>query len=314
MRRQRNVAVIIPCYKAASTIRAVVERIPEIVKHIIIVNDGSPDEMDAEISMISDPRIVYIKHEKNQGVGAAMVTGYKEALKLDVDFTAKIDADGQMNPGYLGSFVQAAINFNCDYIKGNRFGHIDELQSMPKVRLAGNIILSFLTKIASGYWNLFDPQNGYVMIKRSMLRKLNLDKIDKSYFFENSMLINLNILRAKVAEIYFPAKYGNEESSMHLTRILFSFPAKLLRGLCYRIYQKYIFRGVSPVFLFLVAGIPALLFGVIFGAMAWYNSHLSGTATPTGTIVISLLHILLGAMLVLQSIVLIMFQLHLDKN
>jgi dolichol-phosphate mannosyltransferase len=301
---EKTICVVIPAFRCSNTINSVIEAIPDYVDHIVVVDDNSPDDLLYQVKGVSDPRVISIRHGVNQGVGGAMVTGFKKALELKSDLIAKIDADGQMDPRHLKSFVNTAAKFHCDYVKANRFGHIDELQSMPKMRLLGNISLSFVTKFASGYWNLFDPQNGYVMITRSMLKKLDLDRIDKDYFFENSMLIQLNIMKAKVAEVYLPARYGKEVSSMNLRSILMSFPPKLLKGLCYRIYQKYVFRGVSPVFLFLATGVPALLFGSIFGAVHWYGSYSEGIQTPTGTIVISLLHFLLGALLLLQAIVL----------
>jgi len=233
-----------------------------------------------------------------------MVTGFKKALELKADFVAKIDADGQMDPRYLGCFVGTALTYGCDYVKGNRFGHIEELHSMPKRRRLGNTFLSFLTKFASGYWNVFDPQNGYIMISRAMLRRLDLSRIDKSYFFENSMLINLNILRARIAEIYFPSFYGNEVSSMTLGSIIRTFPAKLLKGFLYRVYEKYIFRSLSPFFLLLSSGLIALTFGTIWGAYAWLSHAAEGIQTPTGTVVIALLPIIVGIMFILQALVL----------
>lgn len=302
--RNKTLAVVIPSFNAASTIASVIKSVPGIVDWIIVVDDASPDRLEDVIRGIPDPRIIYLKHATNQGVGGAMVTGFKKGLELKADFVAKIDADGQMDPRYLGCFVGTALKYQCDYVKGNRFGHIEELNSMPKRRRLGNVLLSFLTKFASGYWNVFDPQNGYIMISRAMLRRLDLSRIDKSYFFENSMLINLNILRARIAEIYFPSCYGNEVSSMKLSRIIGSFPLKLLRGFLYRVYEKYIFRSLSPFFLLLSSGLIALGFGTIWGAYAWWFHAAEGTPTPTGTVVIALLPIIIGIMFILQALVL----------
>jgi glycosyltransferase involved in cell wall biosynthesis len=300
---KKTLAIVIPSYKAASTIASVVKSAPDIADWIIIVDDASPDRLEDIIRGIPDPRIMYLKHATNQGVGGAMVTGFRKALELKADFVAKIDADGQMDPRYLRCFVATAIKYGSDYVKGNRFGHIEELKSMPLSRRLGNTFLSFLTKFASGYWNVFDPQNGYIMISRAMLRKLDLSRIDKSYFFENSMLINLNILRARIAEIYFPSCYGNEVSSMKLSRIIGLFPLKLLRGFLYRVYEKYIFRSLSPFFLLLVNGLIALTFGTIWGAYAWWSHAAEGIQTPTGTVMIALLPIIVGIMFILQALV-----------
>lgn len=300
----RTLAVVIPAYRAAGSIAAVVGRMPAEVDWIIIVNDASPDGLDDAVAALADPRIVRLKHATNQGVGGAMVTGFRHALSLRADYVAKVDADNQMDPQYLPCFVRAAIEHQCDYVKANRFGHLKELRSMPATRKFGNIAMSFLTKLASGYWNVFDPQNGYLMLSGRALRRLNLDRIDRSYFFENSMLINLNIVRARVAEIYIPARYADEVSSLKIGRILSAFPRKLLSGLLYRIWQKYIFRSVAPVFLLLLAGVPATIFGVIWGAVAWYQSITSGIPATTGTVVLSLLPLIVGTEMVLNALLL----------
>ena len=300
----KTLAVVIPSYKAAGTIGDVVRKIPEDVDRIIIVDDASPDDLEKIVRELSDPRIVYLRHSRNQGVGGAMVSGFRKALELGVDLIVKVDADGQMDPAYLPCFVRTAVKYDCDYVKGNRFGHIEALRTMPRLRRLGNIALSFLAKVASGCWNVFDPQNGYVMITRSMLRKLDLSRIDKGYFFEDSMLINLNIFRARIAEIYLPARYGEQISSMRLCRIVLSFPFKLLRGLMFRIYQKYVFRSVSPVFLLLAFGLPSLIFGVVWGALGWYRSIISGQVATAGTVVISLLPIVVGTMCLLEALIL----------
>lgn len=300
----QRLAVVIPAYNAATTVAAVAERVPPYVDWIIIVNDASRDNTQNVVEKIQDPRLVLINHPRNQGVGGAMVTGFKKALELNANLIAKLDADGQMDPRYLDRFALTAIRYQCDYVKANRFGHIEALPAMPGIRLAGNLLLTFLTKWASGYWNIFDPQNGYVMITRKMIKRLDFTKIDKSYFFENSMLINLNILRAQIGEIYIPAHYGSETSSMRLGRIIRDFPVKLIRGYLYRIYQKYIFRSLSPfIFLFLF-GILASLWGCVWGGIAWWKSYFTGTPATTGTVILALLPLLLGWTSLLQAFIL----------
>jgi glycosyltransferase involved in cell wall biosynthesis len=300
----KTLAVVIPAFNAASTIQSVVNSIPSYVDWIIVIDDASQDDTLETLRQLMDPRVMVIDHDQNQGVGGAMVTGFKIALDLKADLIAKIDADGQMDPGYLDRFARAAMLHQCDYVKANRFGHISALPAMPRVRLAGNLILTFLTKFTSGYWNVFDPQNGYVMITRIMLKRLDLAKIDKSYFFENSMLINLNIVRARIGEIYLPAQYNRENSSMVLRRIIFSFPGKLLRGLIYRIYHKYVFRSLSPFALLFIFGFMAMVWGSVWGGIAWWNSYVTGITATTGTVILALLPLLLGWSSLLQALVL----------
>ena len=299
-----TLAVVIPAYQAEKTIRNLIQQIPPYVDWIIVTDDASTDGTAAAVEQISDPRICFLHHERNTGVGGAMITGFQKAKELQAALVAKIDADGQMDPKYLDRFVRAAVRFKCDYVKANRFGHIEKLPTMPGIRLAGNLLLTFLTKFVSGYWNVFDPQNGYVMITRTMLKRLNLKRLDSNYFFENSMLINLNILKAKIAEIYLPAQYGGERSSMSLSRIIATFPGKLLCGYGYRVYHKYVFRSLSPFALLLLFGIIAMAWGTVWGCMAWWRSYVTQIPATTGTVILALLPLLFGWSSLLQALVL----------
>jgi dolichol-phosphate mannosyltransferase len=300
----KNLAVIIPAYNSEKTILSVIKKIPDYVDWIIVVNDKSSDNTAKVVSEISDSRVILISNNKNMGVGGAMIAGFKKALELKSYFIAKIDSDDQMDPQYLDRFARVCLHYNCDYVKANRFGHLDALPSMPRKRLIGNICLSFLTKLVSGYWNVFDPQNGYIMITRKILRRLDLRRIDNGYFFENSMLILLNIMRAKIGEIYLPAQYGSEVSSMKLTNILCTFPKKLCYGFIYRIYNKYFFRSLSPFFILLSFGFTFCAGGFIWGSWAWYQSITTGIPATTGTVVLALLPIILGWSALLQAFVL----------
>ncbi len=299
-----KLSVVIPAFRAEATIASVLQQIPDCVDQIIVVDDASPDQTATIVADLDDKRIVTVRHDRNLGVGGAMVSGFKKALESGAAMVAKIDADEQMDPQYLDRFVAAAECCRCDYVKANRFGHINSLTTMPKIRFLGNIFLTLLTKFVSGYWNVFDPQNGYIVITRRMLKRLDLTKIDPGYFFENSMLIQLNIMRARIAEIYLPAKYGPATSSMDLAHISVSFPGKLLRGYLYRIYQKYIFRSLSPFAILACFGITAIAWGVLWGGIAWWDSYTTRVAATTGTVMIALLPFLLGWSALLQAFVL----------
>jgi len=300
----QSLVVIIPAYRAETTIESVLRRMPGYVDWIVVVDDASPDGTAASVGKVDDRRVILIRHDRNVGVGGAMVTGFLKALELRADLVAKVDADGQMDPSYLDRFVRVCRLYGCDYVKANRFGHLDSIAVMPKLRLWGSVLLSFLTKFVSGYWNIFDPQNGYVLITRQMLKRLDLKKIHRGYFFENSMLILLNILRARIGEIYLPAVYRGEPSSMKLGTILRTFPGHLCSGLLYRIYQKYFFRSLSPFFMLLVFGLICCLWGGAWGAVAWYRSYATGIPAATGTVVLALLPLILGWSALLQAFVL----------
>ena len=299
-----SLAVVIPAFRAERSIAAVIAAVPAFVAHIIVVDDASPDATGKFVQELADPRVVLLTHERNQGVGGAMVTGFRKALELGVEYIAKIDADGQMDPSHLGRFVEVAREHGCDYVKANRFGHIESLSTMPSLRFYGNIALTFLTKFVSGYWNVFDPQNGYLMISRAMLLRLSLEAIDRSYFFENSMLINLNIMRARIGEIYIPANYGDEVTSMRLPHIAWSFPLKLIDGYVYRVYQKYVFRSLSPYALFVACGAALITWSIVWGGIAWYESWSTRVVATTGTIMLALLPFLMGWSLLLEALVL----------
>src|SRR3990170_2445537 len=214
MFRDARIHVVIPAYNVADHIADVIKSLPAWVDAITVVDDGSADATAAAALAVGDPRVTVIRHAANQGVGAATISGFGEALRRGDDIAAKMDGDGQMDPAHLPRLLTPIIDGRCDYTKGNRFLFDRELSVMPKHRLACNFVLTFLTKLASGYWNVFDPQNGYLAIHAAALRLLDLERISKRYFFENDMLINLNIFNVRVMDIALPARYGRERSSM----------------------------------------------------------------------------------------------------
>ena len=175
---------------------------------------------------------------------------------------------------------------------------------MPPLRIFGNIVLTFLTKAASGYWHIFDPQNGYTAIRSNAIQSLDLEKVEKRFFFENDMLVHLNIHNYRVTDIAMPARYGEEASDVRISRVLIAFPPLLLRRFGYRIFQKYILRNFSPIALFLLLGLPIFLWGAFFGLYLWARAFITAEPTPTGSIMLALVPIVLGFQLLLQAIVL----------
>ncbi|MCT7527177.1 glycosyltransferase family 2 protein [Aliarcobacter cryaerophilus] len=297
-----NISVVIPSYKVSKYILDVIKDIPEFVNHIIIVDDKCPQNSGQIAKTSTDNRVIICYHEKNLGVGGAVVTGYKKALELNSDIVIKIDGDGQMDVNYMQKLIQPILDGKADYTKGNRFTDFKALRAMPKVRLFGNSGLSFLVKAASGYWNLMDPTNGYTAINKHALEELDLDNIAKRYFFESDMLINLNIENAVVVDVEIPAKYGDEESSLSITKTLVGFPPKLFKGLCKRIFLKYFIYDFNMLSLYLVVGLPMLFFGIVFGSIKWIEAIVSNIETSTGTIMLAVLPIILGTQFILQAI------------
>jgi len=304
MYRDNRIHVIVPAFNVAGHISDVLKGIPPFVDAITVVDDCSTDQTADRVSASGDRRVTLIRHEVNQGVGGAMITGFKEALQHPDSIVVKMDGDGQMDPAYLPDLLDPIIDRQCDYAKGNRFLFHRELETMPKHRLAGNFALTFLTKLASGYWNVFDPQNGYIAVSSRILKLLDFDRLSKRYFFENDMLIHLNIFNFRVHDIPIPALYGNEKSSMNIGAILLSFPFYLFRRYWYRFYRKHVLRDFSPVALFMLTGLPLLLWGIGFGGYTWYISYTRLVYASTGTVMLSVLPFLVGFELILQAIVL----------
>jgi dolichol-phosphate mannosyltransferase len=299
-----KIAVVIPVYRAENEIRSVLLGIPRFVRHIIVVDDASPDSSaDLVIAAAKkDKRISLVRHEKNQGVGGAMVSGFKQALALGTEIVIKVDGDGQMDPHYLPALITPLIEGDADYAKGNRFRDFTSLQQMPLVRRIGNLGLSFLTKAATGYWNLFDPTNGYFAIRTDALAQLPLGKLDKGYFFETSMLAHLYLLEAHVQDVTIPARYRNETSNLSVRRALFEFPFKLTRTFLRRIILKYFIYDFSMMSIYLLTGIPLLLFGLIFGITKWIQYYNIGISAPTGTVILPTLSVILAIQILLSAI------------
>jgi len=298
----KQITVVIPSYKVSRHILNVINDIPEFVNHIIVVDDKCPQNSGNIAETSNDKRVVVCHHEVNQGVGGAVVTGYKKALELNSDIVIKVDGDGQMDVNYMQKLIQPLIDEKADYTKGNRFTDFKALRQMPKIRLFGNSGLSFLVKASSGYWNMMDPTNGYTAINKHALEELDLDNLAKRYFFESDMLINLNIENAVVKDVDIPAKYGDEESSLSVTKTLFGFPPKLFKGLCKRIFLKYFIYDFNMLSLYLILGLPMVLFGMGWGIGKWIEAVITNSSTSIGTVMLSVLPIILGTQFLLQAI------------
>lgn len=302
MLKERIVAVVIPAYNVMNQIKKTIGGIPIFVDFIVIVDDCSKDNTSKVVQEIDDRKVILVRNSRNEGVGGATVVGFRQALALGADICVKVDGDDQMDTSKMEELVQPLFS-KYDYTKANRFIHSNELKQMPKPRLIGNFVLTFLTKISSGYWKVFDPQNGYCAITREMLEKLDLGQLHKRYFFENDMLVNLNIQDARVCDVSIPARYGNEKSSLRITRVLCTFPLLLMRRFLRRVYRKYILRDFSVIGFFYMVGFFMILFGVGFGLYNWVESVATGVVATTGTVMIAVLPIVLGFQLFLQAMV-----------
>ena len=298
-----NIAVIIPCYKVREHILQVIAAIGPEVKLIFVVDDCCPEQSgDYVRENTRDPRIHIVRHPENKGVGGAVMTGYRLAIEQKMEILVKIDGDGQMDPALLMDFVKPILRGEADYTKGNRFHNLENLLTMPRIRLAGNAVLSFMTKLSSGYWNIFDPTNGYTALHRDVAIQLPLNKISNRYFFETDMLFHLNILRAVVMDVPMHSKYGNEISNLKIPAVIGGFLAKHCRNFIKRIFYNYYLRDMSLASVELPIGIIFLLFGVIFGSIKWISAEDTGLPTPAGTVMLAAMPIIIGIQFILAFI------------
>jgi glycosyltransferase involved in cell wall biosynthesis len=300
----RTVAVVIPAHDEAAFIGNVIRAIPSYVDAIILVDDASADDTAGVAKQIRDTRVEVHTLSRNSGVGGAMVVGYRRALDKRNEVIVKLDGDGQMSPDDMPALLDAVTKEGYSYAKGNRFLVGDPRIKMPPSRFVGNMILTFLTKLASGYWHIFDTQNGYTAINAGALKQLDLDRIHKGYFFENDILVQLNVLNFRVRDVPMQARYGNETSDVRPIWIGLSFSRFLLHRFALRVYQKYMLRDFSPIALFLLVGATFVLWGIGFGGYLWVRSVISGAPTLTGTIMLAVVPLFMGFQLLLQAVVL----------
>lgn len=297
------IAVVIPSYRVTRSISAVIAKIGPEVDKIYVVDDCCPDESGLLVEKTcKDTRVHVLYNKENQGVGGAVMAGYAAAVLDRMDIIVKIDGDDQMDPMLIPQFVAPIIAGRADYTKGNRFFNLQEVRSMPAVRIFGNTILSFMTKFSSGYWEIFDPTNGYTAIHSSVAALLPTAKISRRYFFETDVLFRLNTLRAVVADIPMTAKYGDETSHLKISKIVGEFFFKHARNFIKRIGYNYYLRDMSVASIELPVGIIMLMTGCAFGILHWSESLKSGIPTPAGTVMLAALPIIMGVQFVLSFI------------
>ncbi len=298
-----KIGVVIPAYRVATKIETVLAGIPGFVHSVIVVEDASPDDTAEKVCAIDDPRITLIRHPVNQGVGGAMASGFAEAIRQKLDIVVKMDGDDQMDPKCIKQLIDPLVEGKADMAKGNRYHDLNALRQMPKRRILGNAGLTFLVKLASGYWSMFDPTNGYFAIRTDILRRLDLDALPKRYFFESGFLIQLGIIGAAVQDIPIPARYGDEISSLSIWKTLVEFPPRLCWGLFRRLVWRYFVYDFSAVSVFLFLGFPGLLWGIWGGFTALERMRITGEPASAGTVMLAAMPIILGFQMILQAIV-----------
>jgi glycosyltransferase involved in cell wall biosynthesis len=300
-----KIAVVIPCYRVRDKIVEVVHSVLPVADFVVAVDDCCPEKSGEFLRQAHiDPKLTIVFHEQNQGVGGAMISGLKTALELGADIMVKMDGDGQMEAKHLPRLIAPLASRKADFTKGNRFYDLRALRAMPFVRRFGNFGLTLLSKAASGFWHLSDPTNGYFALRANALRMLNFHLLAPRYFFEISLLIQLNVIRAIAIDVPIPAKYADENSSLSPMRALVEFPAKLAGGLVHRIWWRYFIYDINIVTVFLITGGFLFFGGGAFGVWRWSHNWMYGHEQSAGTVALAMLPMILGFQMLLQAVVL----------
>jgi glycosyltransferase involved in cell wall biosynthesis len=304
METNSKIFVVIPVYKVSLFIIELISSIGPEVAAILVVDDACPEGSGklVEKKLGHDRRIKIIFHDRNQGVGAAMISGYQYALEQGADIVVKLDGDGQMNPCLIEDLVAPIISGRADYVKGNRFFMIESLRGMPLLRVVGNSGISFLSKFAHGYWNVMDPTNGFIAIHAAVLQKIPLEKLDRGYFFENDMLFHLATLRAVVCDFPMVSKYGEEKSSLNVLQTLIDFPPKFFVRVIKRFGYNYFLRDFNACSIELVVGLIMVCFGFGFGSFMWIKNYSLGIVSSAGTVMLAGLPVLVGLNLLIAAL------------
>jgi glycosyltransferase involved in cell wall biosynthesis len=291
----KSVAVVVPAYREEELIGATLGGIPGFVDRVYVVDDGSADGTAERARSFGDSRVEVITHERNEGVGAAILTGYGRALADEVDVVCVMAGDNQMDPAELEQLVRPVAGGEVDYAKANRLFTGEAWRVIPRHRYVGNAILSLLTKIASGYWHVADSQSGYTAISGAMLAQLDRDRIYRGYGFPNDMLVHLNVWNARVRD--FPARpvYGvGERSGIRLRRVVPRISWLLLKGFLWRLREKYVIRDFHPLVFFYAFGFVMTATGLVLGIVET-ALRISGNAVSVGTVVLVALLLIAGS-------------------
>ena len=295
-----KIAAVIPAYKVADHIVKVVSEIGKDVDLIFVIDDACPQKSGQLVKKkIKDKRVTVITHSQNQGVGGAVVSGYRAALEAGADIIVKIDGDGQMDATKIHELTDPIVEGKADYTKGNRFDSITGLRQMPGIRIFGNGALSLMTKVSTGYWNVTDPTNGFTAIHADMLRGITLEMLSKRFFFESDLLFRLSLARAVVWDIPMESRYGTEKSNLSISRAVFEFTWKHGVNFHKRLFYNYYLREMSAASIELPIGILMSWFGLIFGIVKFNESVATGMPATAGTVMLSAVPLILGIQFVL---------------
>lgn len=304
MYKNLKVAAILPCYNEEKLIGKTIETMPDLVDMIIAVDDKSTDATWSTIQKLAKKhkRVIPVHHEVNQGIGGAYVSGFETALQKDADLIFTMAGDAQCNQTYMPNMIDTLLDENLDYVKANRFVHIEELRQMPTFRRIGNTVITILTKFSSGYYSIFDSQNGYGVFKKKTLQGLPIEHIGRRYDYENTLLISLAIMGAKIKDEPVPAIYGDEQSTIPVFKTTLRALRVVWMGFWRRIYHKYVLVNFHPIALFIFGGLILGVIGALFGIYLLIERVFFSETPSSGTVMLAVLPIILGFQLLLTSI------------
>lgn len=306
MYRSLKIAIVVPCYNEEKLAVKTLSTIPEFVDKIYAVNDGSKDDTLKVITDYSkkDKRVIIINNSKNVGLGKSMLNAFEMIKSTDIDAVGVMAGDAQMDPDYLPTLIDALVDEKADVVKANRFSQDHSLDSMPAYRKFGNIIVSILTKFSTGYYRLFDSQNGYVIYRKKTIDSIPKHIIGHRYEYENTVLVALSIIGAKVKDVPIPAVYGNETSTINLFGTTMRTLKALHKGFWQRIYYKYILYSFHPIALFLFSGLGAIFFGMFWLVFMIYEKLSNDISPSTATSMLCVLPVIIGLQLLLTAVIL----------
>lgn len=300
--REHTIAALVPAYNEAMHVGGVLQTMPAFVDHIIVIDDASIDGTADVAAAVNDDRVRLIRHKENRGLGASLIDAHLAAIDLGADISVVMAGDGQMDPDYLTDLLDPIVDGRADFTKGNRFYSVQSFDGMPGHRVFGNVLLSFMTKLATGYWNLFDPQNGYTAISKPVQSRIPWTDLARDYTFENDVLARLGLMRARVLDVDIPAAYGDEVSDIKLATVVPSLFGTLSKAAWRRFWLQYVVRSFSPVAVFLLSGLMMLVWAAVYGSWVVWQTVGPAVAT-TGTVMLVVLPFLVGFQLVLAALV-----------
>jgi glycosyltransferase involved in cell wall biosynthesis len=295
----KRVAVVVPAYDEEDLVVKTLDGIPDFVDRIYVVDDASRDATAQRAAAKGDPRVEVVRHDRNRGVGATIVSGYRRALEEGIDVTCVMAADNQMDPAELRDLVEPVVRGEVEYAKANRLFSGEAWQVIPRTRYLGNAVLSLLTKIASGYWHVADSQAGYTALSLGALRRLDLDRLYPRYGFPNDVLVHLNVQNARVRDVPSRPIYDvGERSGIRLHSVVPRISWLLFKGFWWRMAHKYVIRDFHPLVFFYAFGVLMTLAGLVLGAIE-AALRIGGNEITTPTIVLVAVLVIAGLQLTL---------------